>query len=74
MIKTSAVSRAVDLAGGQNALSRLIGVSQSTVSGWIKDGRCGPTHAIAIHKALKGKVSAHDLRPDLYPRRLVAFK
>lgn len=74
MAPKNAIKSAIDMAGTQSELAKMIGVKQSTVSGWVKDGRCGPTHAIKIHKVFKGKISAHDLRPDLYPRKLVEFK
>ena len=69
----NALKKAVKLAGGQEALAVSIGSSQSTVSTWIKRGRIGANYALKVHRAFGGQVSAHDLRPDLYPRRLVTI-
>ena len=71
MKQLNALKRAIRLAGGQQALAYSIGSSQSTVSTWIKRGRIGANYALKVDRALDGQVSAHDLRPDLYPRRLI---
>lgn len=63
----SALERAVDKAGSQNAFGKIVGRSQSMVSLWLKDDM--PLPAECVLRAEKGTgVSRHDLRPDLYPR------
>lgn len=64
-----ALQRAVDIAGGQSALARLIGVpSQSTIWTWLsRDKKCGRGAAISIYRATAGQITPHELRPDLYP-------
>jgi DNA-binding transcriptional regulator YdaS (Cro superfamily) len=70
-----AIKKAVELAGGQQAAATLLGVSQPTVNAWLnKAERIGSGYALACHVALDGQISAHDLRPDLYPRQYIAIK
>jgi len=61
-----ALRRAVEAAGGQSALARVVGKSQPTVWYWLNElGRVPGEYVLAI-EAHTG-VSRHDLRPDLYP-------
>lgn len=47
-------------------LAARIGVTQSAVSQWLRDGV--PAQRVrGIVAASGGEVTAHDLRPDLYP-------
>jgi len=51
----------------QSWLAGRIGVSQSAISQWLRDGV--PADRVKqIVAASNGEVTAHDLRPDLYPR------
>lgn len=73
------LKRAIALAGGQTALARRIveaarsrGDEQITcrqqdVHGWIRRGRVPDTRVLQIVSALEGRVTPHELRPDLYP-------
>ena len=71
----TAIKLAVELAGGQVATATLLGVSQPTVNAWLnKAERIGSGYALACHIALDGQISAHDLRPDLYPRQHLIIK
>lgn len=64
-----ALERAVDLAGGQTALATVLGVAQGRVWNWLnRDQRVPAEMVIPIEAATDGKVSRHDLRPDIYPR------
>lgn len=66
--------KAVKVAGGQTALANLLDVSQPTVFGWLyRAGKISPNYALKCHIMLDGKVSAHDLRPDIYPRQTVTI-
>ncbi len=63
-----ALEKAVDLAGGQTALANLLGVTQGRIWNWLnRDQKVSPEMVIAIETATGGKVSRHDLRPDIYP-------
>ena len=62
-----AVLDACDIAGGQTALARGLGLrSQGSISNWIARGRIPAERVLAV-EALTG-VSRHKLRPDIYPR------
>lgn len=67
------LERAVDLAGGQTALARQLHektghpYKQGHVWGWLKGKPLPAEVVIPIEKIVDGKVSRHDLRPDIYP-------
>lgn len=63
----SALAKAVRKAGGQTALSRLIGCPQTTINTWLKrNWPVAPEYVLKTEEVTG--VSRHDLRPDLYPR------
>lgn len=65
----SLIERAITLAGGSEAkLANAIGVTQPAVHKAKKSGRVSPRLALAIHRFSSGKISASDLRPDLWAR------
>ena len=61
------LSTAIDILGGQTALANAIGKTQGHVSKWLERGYVPAECAIPIETATGGKVTRHDLRPDLYP-------
>ena len=66
-----ALAAAVDLVGGQAKLARILGVTQPNVWHWLhKSERVPGEYVLKIEAATGGKVSRHDLRPDLYPRTM----
>lgn len=68
-----ALKRAIEIAGGQAALARKIGKTQAHVWNWLnRDGRVPAEVVISVEKAVDGKVTRHDLRPDLYPTETAA--
>jgi DNA-binding transcriptional regulator YdaS (Cro superfamily) len=63
-----ALKTAVSQLGSQVAVARLVGVSPQAVSEIVRRGRRVPAEwCLPIQQATGGAVSAHDLRPDLYP-------
>lgn len=53
----------------QTEFARRINVSQGMVWQWLnKRRRVSAEQVLSIESATDGKVSRHDLRPDLYPR------
>ncbi len=58
----SAIERAIDIAGGVNALARAVGVKQPSVSRWKKVGVVGVDYVLDV-SVLTG-VPAFELRPD----------
>ena len=66
------VAKAIDLCGGQTAVSRVIGVTQPTVFGWIQNGlpttefratskRKKTYYAEALEELTKGQVTREQL-------------
>lgn len=69
-----ALEKAVDLAGGQSALGRLIGKDQRTIWAWINTTQKVPAEdVLKIEEALEGKISRYELRPDVYPQEKPAL-
>ena len=60
----SAIELAADAVGGVPTLAELLGVTRHAIYQWerVPAGR-----VIPIEAATGGKVTRHDLRPDLYP-------
>lgn len=59
---------AVELLGGPTATAKEIGKSQSSVSEMLSQGKRVPAEwCIPLEKATGGKITRHELRPDLYP-------
>jgi len=52
----------------QSELAAALGVTQGTVSHWLNGrARIPAERVLAIETATGGKVTRHELRPDLYP-------
>lgn len=63
------LQKAIDIAGGQAALARMIGVKQGHVWKWLHKTRAGVPgeQVLPIYHATQGAVTPHELRPDIYP-------
>lgn len=61
----SPLAEAVRTVKGQSPFARLIQRGQSTVHGWLKDGKPLPAELVLIVEDATG-VSRFRLRPDLY--------
>jgi DNA-binding transcriptional regulator YdaS (Cro superfamily) len=66
----SGIQKAVDASGGTSKLAAKLGVSQPVVSNWKKRG-VPANRVLAVEAATDGKVTRHELRPDLYPQEVV---
>jgi DNA-binding transcriptional regulator YdaS (Cro superfamily) len=65
-IMEKALREAIDIAGGQAALSRAVGVSQPSVWYWLnKSKRVAAEYVLKVEAVTQ--VPRHALRPDLYP-------
>ncbi|MCW5730858.1 MAG: molecular chaperone TorD family protein [Alphaproteobacteria bacterium] len=65
---TDALGRAIAALGGQTQLARRLGVKQANVWHWLnRAGRVPGEYVLAIEQATDGRVTRHELRPDLYP-------
>ena len=64
-MKRSAIGKAVDVAGGQAALARMLGVSRSTVNSWVKKRNRVTAETAKKIEVITG-IKREDLRPDLF--------
>jgi DNA-binding transcriptional regulator YdaS (Cro superfamily) len=60
------IGRAVKEVGSQSALARAIGVSPQAVQQWLEANRVPAERVLAVESATDGKVTRHDLRPDVF--------
>lgn len=68
-MSVKALKEAVDIAGGQSALGRMIDKDQGTIWAWLNTTKKVPGEdVLKIEEALDKRVTRHDLRPDLYPQ------
>ena len=58
------LTRTFEAAGGVAALAAYLGVTSQAVSQWT---RIPAERALTVEAATGGKVTRHELRPDLYP-------
>jgi TorA maturation chaperone TorD len=71
----NALAAAVDLVGGQAKLARILGVTQPNVWHWLhKSERVPGEYVLKIEEATGGRITRHDLRPDLYPRSMTDLR
>jgi DNA-binding transcriptional regulator YdaS (Cro superfamily) len=63
----SAIERACDAVGGQVKLAELVKVTPQAVNQWVAKQRVPLDRVKTVVLAAGGKVSAHELAPDLYP-------
>lgn len=70
-MNNEALSRAIELAGGQKPLADLVGTTQSQIWYWLSRSKRGVPGEFAskIEDATNGEVTRHDLRPDIFGPR-----
>jgi DNA-binding transcriptional regulator YdaS (Cro superfamily) len=66
-IELDALKQAIDAAGSQSELARLLGVSTTSVWKMVNNAKRMSAEFVLKAEQATG-VSRHDLRPDLYPR------
>ncbi|PRG29273.1 hypothetical protein C6T62_24300 [Burkholderia multivorans] len=60
-----ALLKAIQLAGSQSALARLLGKSQPLIFKWLNSPNgLAPEHCAAIERVFPGAVTRRDLRPN----------
>jgi DNA-binding transcriptional regulator YdaS (Cro superfamily) len=63
-----ALRRAKELLGSEQAVAGIIGRTQSAVNQILSRGKRVPAEwCLPIERATAGKITRHQLRPDLYP-------
>jgi len=65
-MNTSGLEAAIEKAGGQEKLAKLLGVGQSHISNWKNRNKRIPAERVLDVERVTG-VPRHRLRPDLYP-------
>ena len=68
----SAIKRAVEAVGSQARLAELLSVTPQAVHLWVRKNYVPATRVLGIEAATGGRVSRHELRPDLYPVEVAA--
>jgi DNA-binding transcriptional regulator YdaS (Cro superfamily) len=63
------IASAAHQMGSETKLATACGVTQNAIWQAKTRGRISAELALAIHRATRGKVGAHDLRPDLWISR-----
>lgn len=67
------LQKAIDAVGTQAALAKALGVKPQHVWNWLnRDRRVPAEQVLPIESATDGRVTRHELRPDLYPREKAA--
>lgn len=64
------IERAVQTAGGAQALAEKFSIKRQAIEKWIKHARVPAERVLALEAATG--VSRHELRPDLYPQETAA--
>lgn len=67
MTRFEALQLCREIAGTQELMANALGVSQPTVSNWLRRSKQMPAEHV-LQAELAFGVSRHDLRPDIYPR------
>lgn len=65
---TELIDAAIKRFGSETKLAKAAGVAQASINESKKKNRIGHKLALAIDSATEGKISKHDLRPDIWPR------
>lgn len=66
--KRDALARALEVAGSQEALATICGVTQPAVSKWVAKGAIPADYALTVER--ETGVSRHDIAPEFYPPNL----
>ena len=66
-MKKTPLQKAIEFANGQTELASKVGVTKQAVNQWLTKG-VPAIRVIQIEKAVGGKVTRYELRPDLYPK------
>lgn len=62
-----ALERAIAIVGSAEELAAVTKTPKTTVSSWRhKSKRVGASKALAVERATGGKVTRHELRPDIF--------
>lgn len=62
----NALEIAIKASGTQQALAEALGLKQPAIANWINRGRVPANRCIDVEKAVQGKVTRYQLRPDIF--------
>ncbi len=65
---TKSLEKIIAIAGSQTALAKELGIQQQAISEWLQKGTIPPHRVLKLEEIVKGAVTRHELRPDIYPR------
>ena len=69
----AALERCIQILGSQYKVADAVGVRQPSVSHQVRHGTAVPAEwCLALEAATGGRVTRHELRPDLYPAEVSA--
>jgi DNA-binding transcriptional regulator YdaS (Cro superfamily) len=60
------VEKACKEAGGQSTVARKFGVTVQAISQWVSSQRVPANRVLELEQACGGKVTRHQLRPDIF--------
>jgi DNA-binding transcriptional regulator YdaS (Cro superfamily) len=63
------IQKAIAEFGSEARLAKAAGVTQPAINEAKQKGRVGHRLALGISRATEGRISKHDLRPDIWPRQ-----
>ena len=66
-MKNSSFEKAVKIVGSQYRMAKILGKRQSVIWAWLKRGTVSAEYVLKVEQATGGRVTRHELRPDLYP-------
>ena len=66
-VRKNSVQKAADLVGSQSKLAVKLGITAQAVQQWVEKGQPPAERVLDIERATDGKITRHQLRPDLYP-------
>ena len=71
----SAAGQAIDLLGGPSAVVRLLEKRGISISPWAVNKwrrRVPPERVLLLEELTEGRITRHELRPDIYPMEQTA--
>lgn len=62
-MRDPALTKAIEIVGGNAAMGRIVGISREAVSQW---DRCPAERVLTVSDATEGQVKPEELRPDIF--------
>ena len=65
-MKNTALNKACEVMGTQDALASALRIRSPSISDWRKRGKVPAERCLSIEQVTGGRVTRHDLRPDVF--------